>query len=292
MVTVKSIIKNNIKNCLSFDIEGFIESNKQSFYIDKKYVSKSEEQYEIEKNTEFILAFLDEAGVKATFFFLGRICRDIPHVIKETARYGHEIACHSHEHLRIFGLTKDKFRENVAYAKKILEDVSGYKVAGFRAPDFSITKSNLWALDVLKETGFIYDSSICPTGIHDVYGIGDAEPFIHTLNNGLIEFPASTVKILGKRLPYAGGGYFRLYPLILTKYLIQKSNKNGQPCMFYLHPYEMGPVIPCIYELGYYRRFRHYYNCNKSSNRLKEIIQVFNFSTCIEILQDRGLINS
>ena len=134
-------------------------------------------------------------------------------------------------------------------AKDQLEDVAGQKVYGFRAPDFSITEKSIWALDVLREAGFVYDSSIYPFGMHDVYGIKDAETSINKLPNGLLEFPMSTAKFLGKRIPFGGGGYFRLYPLWLTKMFINAVNKRGQPFMFYIHPYEIGPVIPKISEL-------------------------------------------
>ena len=278
-----------IKNCLSIDVEGFIESNLQSFHIEDKYVSKSKENYEIEKNTDCILGLLDSLNIKGTFFFLGRIAQDIPDIVKETAKCGHEIACHSHKHLRIFGLTKREFRGNLIYAKQVLEDVSGKGVYGFRAPDFSITKSSIWALDILREIGFLYDSSIYPTGLHDVYGVRGAKPFIHKLPNGLIEFPLSTIEFFRMRFPFGGGGYFRLYPLILTKFFIRKVNKIGHPCMIYIHPYELGPIVPIVPELTYYRKFRHYYNCKNGSKRLSRILQTFKFSTAIEILKEINL---
>ncbi len=227
-------------------------------------------------------------SIKGTFFFLGRIARDIPNVIKETAQCGHEIACHSHKHVRISGLTKKVFRDDLIYAKKTLEDVTGKCVYGFRAPDFSITNSSVWALDVLKEIGFVYDSSIFPTGLHDVYGIRDAKHFIHKLPNGLIEFPISTIEFFGRRFPFGGGGYFRLYPLILTKLFIRKVNKIGHPCMIYTHPYEAGTIIPFVSGLSFYRKFRHYYNCKNGNKRLKKVLKTFRFSTAIEILKERN----
>jgi polysaccharide deacetylase family protein (PEP-CTERM system associated) len=276
-----------VKNCLSVDVEGFIESNLQSFHIDNKYISKTNEIYEIEKNVNNILTLLDDLNIKATFFFLGRIGRDIPQVVKETAQNGHEIACHAHEHIRIFGLTQKEFKDSIISAKKILENVSGKEVYGFRAPDFSITKSSIWALDILKETGFLYDSSIYPIGMHDVYGISSAKPFIHRMPNGLIEFPLSVVEVFRLRFPFGGGGYFRLYPIILTKYFTSRINKLGHSCMLYIHPYEVGPVIPGISELSYYRKFRHYYHCKNSHKRLRKILKAFSFCTAIEILKEK-----
>lgn len=278
-----------IVNALSADIEGFVESTIQSFNIPVDYINQSVEDNEIERNTGVLLKILDDAGIKATFFFVGRLAHEIPHLVKEVARAGHEIACHSYAHLRIFGIDKDEFKEKISAAKCRLEDVSGRRVYGFRAPDFSITKSTIWALDILKEAGFIYDSSIYPFGLHDVYGIKDANPFLHEFPNGLIEYPLSIIKLCGMRVPFGGGGYFRLYPLWLTKYFITTLNKQGINCMSYIHPYEVGPVIPKIPRLSAYRKLRHYYHCKKGGERVKKLLQAFKFAPAIEILKQRNI---
>ena len=286
----KTAIKPEIVNALSVDVEGFIEANLQSFYISEKYVDKAREDYEIERNTNFLLELLSDLDIKATFFFLGRIARDIPNIVKEVAQAGHEIACHSYEHLRLFCMNKDEFKEKLTTAKSYLEEVAGKRVYGFRAPDFSMTQASIWALDILRESGILYDSSIYPIGVHDVYGIKGATPFIHKLPNGLIEFPLSTLEIFGRRFPFGGGGYFRLYPLFFTKLCISGSNGSGHPCMFYIHPYEVGPIIPMLSELSWYRKFRHYYNCNNGDGRLKEILRIFKFGPAIEVLKQRNLL--
>lgn len=237
------------------------------------------------------MALFNSLDIKGTFFFLGRIGRDLPHLLRETADAGHEIACHSDEHLRVYGMGQDEFRTSLNLAKKSLEDASGKGVYGFRAPDFSITRSNLWALDILKEAGFLYDSSIYPIGVHDVYGVGDAKCFIHTLPNGLVEYPLATFEAFGKRLPFGGGGYFRLYPVVLTKLLIKRMNNQGQPCMMYIHPYEVGTDVPVISEISYYRKFRHYYNCNNGGKRLKRILKSFRFCTAIDILKENNFLS-
>ncbi|MHC4602616.1 MAG: DUF3473 domain-containing protein [Planctomycetota bacterium] len=277
-------------NAISVDVEGFVESNLQSFHVPDQYINQSEENREIEHNTNVFLEILEQVSVKATFFFLGRITRDIPSLVKKVAQAGHEIGCHNYLHVRIFGVEENEFREKLVRAKKDLEDVSGQRVYGFRAPDFSITEKSIWALDVLKEAGFVYDSSIYPFGLHDVYGIKDASPSIHKFPNGLIEFPLSTTQILGRRIPFGGGGYFRLYPLWITKLFLSKLNKQGNPAMFYIHPYEAGPVIPRISELSAYRKFRHYYNCKNGTRRLKNILKNFPFSPAIHVLKDKGLL--
>lgn len=282
--------KGTLLNAFSVDVEGFIESNMQSVQIREKYIDQAKENREIETNVRALLALLGDVNVKATFFFLGRVGQEIPDVVKETAQAGHEIACHSYRHIRLFELDRDEFKQNLDSAKKCLEDLSGKAVAGFRAPDFSITESSLWALDVLKELGFVYDSSIYPFSLHDVYGIGSADPFIHTLPNGLVEFPMSTIRCLGRRFPFGGGGYFRLYPLFVTRRCLSKINNHGQAGMFYIHPYEAGPVIPRVSEMSFYRKFRHYYNCRNSDKRLRKVLQAFKFGPVIDVLKETGIL--
>jgi len=279
-----------VVNAFSIDVEGFIESNMQSFYIPDKYINQPKENREIELNTNVLLEILEETKTKATFFFVGRLARDIPSLVRKVASNGHEIACHNYMHIRIFDIEKNEFKDKLSIAKKTLEDVSGQPVYGFRAPDFSITNKSMWALDILKELGFTYDSSVYPFGLHDVYGIKDANPYIHTLHNGLIEFPLSTVELFGKRIPFGGGGYFRLYPLALTKIFISKLNKQGRPAIFYIHPYEAGPVIPRISPMSCYRRFRHYYHCKNGQDRLRKLLNASKFGRAIEVLRYQGVL--
>ena len=279
-----------VSNCFSVDVEGFIESNLQSFHIPEKYINKVRENYEIESNMECVLSLLEESDTRATCFFLGRLAVELPALVRKVAQLGHEIACHSYMHHRVFGVGKDEFKQKLDGAKKCLEDVSGKRVYGFRAPDFSITQASLWALDILNELGFTYDSSIYPVGLHDVYGIKGAEPFVHKLPNGLIEFPLSTVSVFGRRIPFGGGGYFRLYPLFLTQRCMVEVNRLGQPCMFYIHPYEVGPCMPRISSLSFYRKFRHYYNCRQGARRVKELLRTFKFVSACEIMEERGIL--
>ena len=275
-------------NCFSVDVESFAESNVQSFPIPAGYLDRKTGDREIERNMAVVLDLLAECNVRGTFFFLGRLARDLPAVVRTAADAGHEIACHNYEHLRVFGTEKEEFRTRLAAAKNDLEQVSGQPVRGFRAPDFSITAGSLWALDVLKDLGFVYDSSIYPTGLHDVYGIAGAQPVIHRLPNGLVEFPLATFRFLGKGIPFGGGGYFRLYPLFVTRFLIRRSNARGVPCMVYIHPYEVGPEIPVIPGLSASRRFRHYYHCRDGHRRLRELLTACRLTTAAEILKEQG----
>jgi polysaccharide deacetylase family protein (PEP-CTERM system associated) len=275
-------------NCFSIDVESFPESNVEGFPIAAEYLDRAHQDHEIEENTESILSLLDEQNVKATFFFLGRIARDLPHVVRCVAQQKHEIGCHGFEHLRIYGLKQQVFEGHLRQAKGFLEDASGQRVYGFRAPDFSITRSSAWALDTLKEVGFIYDSSIFPFGWHDVYGIKEAQPHIHRLSNGLIEWPLATLRLWNRRLPFGGGGYFRLYPLRWTEFCFSRLNQEGHPCMFYIHPYEVGPIIPKMRHLSVFRRFRHYYNCGTLGERLKRLVQEFRFAPAVTVLREIG----
>jgi len=271
-------------NCLSFDIEGFVESNMQSFTINKSYINRKREIYEIEKNVDSILELLNDFNCKATFFFLNSVTYDLPNVVKKVSKLGHEIALHGPEHTRIFDLSKIEFSKKLICAKKELENIISKPVYGFRAPEFSITQTSLWALDILQKADFTYDSSIYPFGFHDVYGMKNTQPFIYKLQNGLIEFPLSTIGFFGKRFPFGGGGYFRLYPLFFTEIFLKKINKLGHPCMLYIHPYEIGSIIPKIPTLSWYRKLRHYYNCKNGCTRLKKILSEFKFSTAIDVL--------
>jgi polysaccharide deacetylase family protein (PEP-CTERM system associated) len=275
-------------NCFSVDVESFAESNVEGFAIQPQYLGQATQNREVEKNMDAVLGLLAEQNVKATFFVLGRIARDLPHVLRQIARDGHEIGCHSFEHRRIYGLEQTAFRELLQRAKWFLEDASGQPVYGFRAPDFSITQASQWALDALQETGFVYDSSIFPIAWHDVYGIKEAQPRIHKLGNGLIEWPLPTLEFLGKRWPFGGGGYFRLYPLTWTESCIRRVNSRKQPCMFYIHPYEIGPEIPRIEGISAHRRFRHYYKCGRLNERLQRLCQRFRFGTAITVLREMG----
>ncbi|HLB38414.1 MAG TPA: DUF3473 domain-containing protein [Gemmatimonadales bacterium] len=264
-------------NLLTFDIEGFIEASHDSMRVPRKYVSSELEREEIEVNTLAILELLAETGQKATFFVLGRIARDMPALVRRIVDLGHELACHSLEHRRLYAFAPREVRTFLREAKRLLEDVSGESVRGFRAPDFSITEANLWTFDLLRETGFTYDSSVYPTSLHDAYGIGNFPRSPFRMKNGLIEFPMSTTRILGANLPFGGGGYLRLYPLPLTRLLFRRANRAGVPVNLYLHPSEMGKVVRRIEGLGPLRRFRTYVGITRARDKLRALLRSFPF---------------
>ena len=192
-------------------------------------------QSRVEKNTHQILDLLESHNVKATMFILGWVAERQRNLIRRIADAGHEIACHGYAHELITSQKPANFREDVRKAKKILEDVAGVQVLGYRAPTFSITKETLWALPILVEEGYLYDSSIVPI-LHDYYGIPGANPLIHdieTSSGTLREVPPSTCKIGPIQIPIAGGGYFRLFPYRLLQLLLKKMEREGDSLIMY-----------------------------------------------------------
>lgn len=276
-------------NLLTFDIEGFVESSHDSMTVPGRYVSESREAEEIEVNTLEILEVLAGFGQHATFFILGRIARDMPALVRRIAEAGHEIACHSFNHRRLFYFSRPEVRRFLGDAKRALEDASGQQVCGFRAPDFSITQVNLWVFDVLRELSFEYDSSVYPTGLHDVYGIAGFSRKPFRLSNGLIELPMSTVTIFGQNIPFGGGGYLRLYPLAVTRTLIRRANRKGEPCVVYFHPFEIGKIVPRIEELSPIRKLRTYGGVRTAKDKLRALLREFRFIRAIDFLKDNFL---
>lgn len=274
-------------NALSIDVESFVESNLESFPVPADLLTESRQRYEVERNVDAVLEMLQGFGTRATFFFVGTVADRSPRLVRSVTDAGHEVASHSYEHVRVFNQHPNDFRSRMAQTKSRLEQLTGVEVMGFRAPDFSITKASFWALDVLKELGFLYDSSMFPIRFHDVYGVPETDPGIHKLPNGLVEFPLSTISFRGRRLPFGGGGYFRLYPLWVTRAFMRARNRHGQPCMFYLHPYEAGPEIARV-PLPFYRRFRHYHHTAEGEKRLVWILRSFPFGTIRQVLEEAG----
>jgi polysaccharide deacetylase family protein (PEP-CTERM system associated) len=214
-------------------------------------------------------------------------------LVREIASLGHEIGCHGFGHRMIQHLTRSEFERDVRRAKSALEDASGHAVIGYRAPTFSVMRETLWSLSVLYEAGFRYDSSIFPI-VHDRYGIPDAPRFPHrlkTLNGGdLIEFPMSTVLMLGRRVPVGGGGYFRIMPYSLTRRALRRINaRDRQPAMVYLHPWELDPDQPRL-PVGPLTRFRHLVNVGKTEARLVRLLGDFAFAPAAEVLAETGLL--
>lgn len=278
-----------IQNALTVDVEDYFHVSAFAKSINRKDWDKH--PLRVEKNTRRLLDLFDEAQVKGTFFVLGWVADRNKGLIKEIAERGHEIASHGYSHQLIYNQTQDVFREETIRSKSLLEDIVQVPVRGYRAASYSITRDSLWALDILAEAGFEYDSSIFPVR-HDRYGIPGAKEIPHILKtpqgHSLVEFPLSIAKIFNYKLPVSGGGYFRLYPYLLTRAGLRQVNSRQQPFIFYLHPWEIDTDQPKI-EAGWFSRFRHYNNLEKCESRLQRLMQDFQFGTAWQVLENLGL---
>jgi polysaccharide deacetylase family protein (PEP-CTERM system associated) len=239
----------------------------------------------VERNTHRILELMAQYGVKGTFFVLGWIGENYGSLVRDIQAAGHEIACHGYNHRLIYDLTKDEFREDVRKAKTVLEDITGTPVFGYRATSYSIVKETLWALDILAEEGFRYDSSIFPVH-HDLYGVPGAQRFFHTITTKageILEIPPTTFKLFGQNIPVAGGGYFRLYPLRLTKAIIRRINMiEKKAAVIYVHPWEIDVDQPRL-NGGLLSKFRHYVNLRTTEQKLEDCMKEFRFKPISEV---------
>ena len=278
-----------IKNALTVDVEDYFQVSAFANSIDQK--EWDDHPLRVENNTHRLLDLFDECQLKATFFILGWVAERKKELVLEIARRGHEVACHGYSHQLVYNQTPDVFQEETVRAKNILEDIIQQQVRGYRAASYSITEKSLWALDILAESGFVYDSSIFPVR-HDRYGMPDTPEHPYRLKtpagHSIIEFPLSTAKIINYRLPVAGGGYFRLYPYWLSRMGLRQINRQQKPFIFYLHPWEIDPDQPKI-AASWFSRFRHYNNLDKCESRLRNLTADFQFGTTWEVLSDLGL---
>lgn len=232
-----------------------------------------------------ILALLSQAQVKATFFTLGWLAERYPSMVKRIVEEGHELASHGYGHLRASDQSQAQFLEDISSSKKILEDIGGQAVLGYRAPSFSIGTNNLWALDLLLQAGYRYSSSIYPIQ-HDHYGMPDAPRFSFYPNgkDGLLELPITTVRFFQKNFPAGGGGFFRLFPYQLSRWLLERVNQQDkQSGIFYFHPWEIDPGQPRQHQINLKTRFRHYVNLDRTENRLKALTRDFQWGRMDEI---------
>lgn len=239
-------------------------------------------------NTYRALDLCDESGARGTYFTLGWVARKFPQLVREIHARGHELACHSFWHRPVFSLTPDEFREDLRDACDAIEQASGAAVLGYRAPSWSITQKSLWALDILAEEGFLYDSSIFPIH-HDIYGIAGASRVPYCYEAGgdrqLIEFPPATVRIRGMNLPAAGGGYLRILPFQFTKWALRRMAREGAPAIIvYFHPWELDPDQPRIAS-RWKSRFRHYTNLSAMAPRLRSLLKDYSFQPFCELLE-------
>lgn len=276
-----------VNNVFSIDVEDYFHVAAFSKVIARKNWGGFESH--VVNNTARMLDMLESHGVKATFFVLGWVAEKKPDLVRRIHAAGHEVASHGYSHQMIYRQTPDEFKSETFHSKDLLENILGEKVRGYRAASYSITKKSLWAIDILAEAGFEYDSSIFPVR-HDNYGLmtSPTEPYTIISSSGakLIEFPLTSLNLFGYRLPVAGGGYFRLFPFWFVNWALKRINKTTEmPFIFYIHPWEIDTEQPKI-EAGFKSSFRHYNNIEKCESRLNKLLNNFSFSRFSDYLVD------
>ena len=272
-----------MNNAISIDVEDWFCVHNLSQVIGKQDWDKCE--LRVYESTRRILKLLDKHQTRATFFVLGWVAETLPELIREIEGAGHEIAVHGHNHLLLTEITPKEFEDDLVKALQALSDC-GIKRAplGFRAPSFTVVeRTREWALKILEKYNFRYDSSVFPIGSHPDYGVVDAPLSPYKITDSLYEFPMSCLEMWGRRLPFSGGGYFRIFPYAYTRFCMKKCNAQGRPAVFYLHPWELDPEQPKI-KLPLSKKIRHYYNLDKTEKRLDTLLTDFRFTTIREVL--------
>lgn len=280
-----------MKNVFTVDVEDYFQVQAFADVVDRSQWDGYESR--VVANTRAVLALLAERGVCGTFFVLGWVAQRHPGLVREIVAAGHEVASHGMSHRMITTQTPEVFRQETRDSKKLLEDICQRPILGYRAATYSITRNSMWALDILCEEGFKYDSSIFPMR-HDHYGVPGAEPLPHLLTTPagakIVEFPISVLRRFGLTIPIAGGGYFRLFPYRFTQWALAELNAAGQAFVFYIHPWEVDPGQPRIENARASSRFRHYQNLARCPDRLRRLLGRFEFTTMRVALADMGLL--
>lgn len=262
-------------NALTVDVEDYFQVSAFAPHIPRHTWDAM--PCRVERNIDAILEQFDRHGAKATFFTLGWLAERYPHVVRRIAEAGHEIASHGHGHLRASEQTREQFLHDIRLAKDVLEQQTGQRVHGYRAPSFSIGERNLWAFDCILEAGYRYSSSVYPIR-HDHYGMPDAPRFPYYAREGLLEVPVTTTRLFNSNLPAGGGGYFRLMPYAVSRWMIERVNRaDGRSAIFYFHPWEVDPEQPRIEGVGAKTRFRHYLNLARMQRRLDRLLSDFSW---------------
>jgi len=269
---------NGACHILSVDVEDYFQVEAFAGSVTRE--SWDQWPCRVNENTRRVLDLFDRHQVKGTFFFLGWVAERFPALVREVHARGHELACHSYWHRPVYSLTPQEFRRDTKAACDAIEQAAGVRVLGYRAPTWSITKDCLWALDILAEEGFAYDSSIYPIR-HDLYGVPGATrfPYVHTCENGMAlqEFPPTTVRVAGMNFPAAGGGYLRIFPMFYTQWAFQRLERaERQAVVVYFHPWEIDPKQPRVRE-KLRSRFRHYTNLEAMEGRLSRLLSEHSF---------------
>lgn len=280
-----------MRNALTVDVEDYFQVTAFESVVDREdwsiYPSR------VENNTRRVMDLLDEHGLKGTFFVLGWVAERFPLMVRDMADNGHEVACHGYGHELVYNMTPDSFRADLRQAKNILENITGRQVLGYRAPSYSIVERSLWALDVLIEEGFVYDSSIFPFHGHNgSFAVKDCPQEIRRESGTILELPLTTLNmpLPGRNLalPIAGGGYLRLLPANIVHWGIRRINQvDGQPAVLFFRPWEIDPDQPRI-RARLKTRFRHYVNLELTEGKLRFLFKGLEFGTIAEVLGVQG----
>ena len=274
-------------NALTIDVEDYFQVSAFAPYIARS--SWDARECRVERNMDRILDLLAAQDTKATFFTLGWIAERYPQLVRRIVADGHELASHGYGHERASDLSEAAFLDDISRSKALLEDLGGVEVRGYRAPSFSIGTGNLWAYDCLARAHYRYSSSIYPIH-HDHYGMPDAPRQAHQVRPGLLEVPITTVRLFNRNFPSSGGGYFRLLPYALSRWMLQHVNQSdGVAGIFYFHPWEIDPGQPRIAGISSKTRFRHYVNIGRMEQRLKWLLHDFQWGRMDHLfLSDRN----
>lgn len=269
------VVNGPVINGLSVDVEDWFQVGAFEAVIDRESWPTRADR--VERNCDEVLKLFSDAGVHGTFFTLGWVAERHPAMMRRIAAQGHEIASHGWGHERVYRLGAEGFRQDIARARKTIEDVSGAAVTGYRAPSFSIDARTPWAFEVLAEQGYAYSSSVAPVA-HDHYGWREAPRFaFHPLpDSDLVEIPVTTAMFGGRRLAAGGGGFFRVLPYAFSRWAIRQVNgRNGRPAVFYFHPWEIDPGQPRVADAPLRSRLRHYTNLDGMAGKLRQLIDEF-----------------
>lgn len=284
--TMNPLATTPITNALTIDVEDYFQVSAFAPHIHRQEWNSRE--CRVERNVGRILQMLSRRQVRATFFTLGWIAERYPKLIRQIADQGHEVASHGYGHERASDQTEDAFFADIQLAKVILEDLCGVEVKGYRAPSFSIGKGNLWAFDCLEKAGYRYSSSVYPIH-HDHYGMPDSPRFAYQIRPGLIEIPVTTLRVFNRNLPSSGGGYFRLLPYALSRWMLGRVNdRDRQSGIFYFHPWEIDVDQPRVAGISQKTRFRHYVNIPRMEGRLEQLLGDFKWGRMDEIFLNKS----
>ncbi len=275
-----------ITNALTIDVEDYFQVSAFAPHIARSEWNTRE--CRVERNIDRILEMLAEHDTKATFFTLGWIAERYPELVRRIVKEGHELASHGYGHERASDQTEATFFADIHLAKIVLEDFADSEVNGYRAPSFSIGTGNLWAFDCLVRAGYHYSSSIYPIR-HDHYGMPDSPRFAHEVRPGLMEIPMTTLRMLSRNLPSSGGGYFRLLPYSVSRWMLSRVNGHDrQAGVFYFHPWEIDTDQPRVSGINFKTRFRHYVNIDRMEGRLNQLLRDFKWGRMDQIFLDRS----